>query len=143
MENFKDESFIAQYLSPKIIRDYKLFSLLDDEKSKDLLITAIHDEDGYQYIRQKLSAQYDLSIIEPNIQVYDVNVRGDRTLILRHVQYDSLPLHKNTQEVLKHMHLLWGFDVLLESVNSEGKVIASYRCPQEEENPEVSSPPTG
>ena len=27
MQNFKDESFIGQYLSPKVIRDFKLFSI--------------------------------------------------------------------------------------------------------------------
>ena len=32
MRNFKDESFIQQFLSPKIIRDFHFFSLLDDEK---------------------------------------------------------------------------------------------------------------
>ena len=32
MRNFKDESFIAQYLSPKLIRDLKLFAMLDDDQ---------------------------------------------------------------------------------------------------------------
>ena len=31
MRNFKDESFIGQYLSPKVIRDLRLFAILDDE----------------------------------------------------------------------------------------------------------------
>ena len=29
MENFKDESFISQFLSPKLIRDFKLFTIID------------------------------------------------------------------------------------------------------------------
>lgn len=33
MRNFKDESFITQYLSPKLIRDLKLFSIMDDDRS--------------------------------------------------------------------------------------------------------------
>ena len=32
MENFKDESFIQQYLSPKVIRDFHLFCILDEEE---------------------------------------------------------------------------------------------------------------
>ena len=30
MRNFKDESFISQYLSPRLIREFKLFSILDE-----------------------------------------------------------------------------------------------------------------
>lgn len=136
MENFKDESFIAQYLSPHLIREFKLFSILDDESNKDILVTNIHDDHGYQDIRQKLATQYNLSMIEPNIQVYNVNIRGDRSLLLRHVQYDKLPLAKSAEEVLKHLYLLWGFQINLETVNEEGKVIASFQCPMEEKLPE-------
>ena len=32
--------------SPKVIRDLKLFSVLDDDQKDDLLIPAIHDEPG-------------------------------------------------------------------------------------------------
>ena len=52
MRNFKDESFIGQYLSPKLMRDFKLFAILDDEKEKEYLISAIHDESGYQHVRE-------------------------------------------------------------------------------------------
>jgi spore cortex formation protein SpoVR/YcgB (stage V sporulation) len=50
MSSFKDESFILQYLSPKVIRDLKLFSILDDDQKDDLLVPAIHDEGGYRII---------------------------------------------------------------------------------------------
>ncbi len=129
MRNFKDESFIAQYLSPKMIRDLKLFSLLDDDKKSELEISAIHDEQGFQYIRQALSNQHNLSIIEPNIQVYSVDVRGNRSLTLRHIQYNHQPLNINTQEVLKHLYRLWGFDVALESVDADGNIVETSIFP--------------
>ena len=34
MRNFKDESFIGQYLSPKLMRDLRLFSIVDDEHAE-------------------------------------------------------------------------------------------------------------
>ncbi|MFW2373041.1 MAG: SpoVR family protein [Gammaproteobacteria bacterium] len=120
MRNFKDESFISQYLSPKLIRDFKLFSILDDDHKKAIEITAIHDDDGYQYIRQALSDQYNLGSIEPNIQVYNVDLKGDRSLTLRHTQYNRMPLDKSAKEVLKHVARLWGFKVRLETVSSDG-----------------------
>lgn len=129
MRNFKDESFIAQYLSPKLIRDLKLFVVHDDDRSSDLVITAIHDEAGYQHIRTTLSDHFNLSNSEPNLQVYHVDKRGDRSLTLRHIQYNRRPLNQDVGEVLRHLHQLWGFKVRLESVDEEGKIQHVYAYP--------------
>ena len=126
MRNFKDESFIAQFLSPQVIRDFKLFSVLDDEDDDELEITGIHDEDGYRAVRQRLSDQYNLGNIEPNIQVYDVDTRGDRSLTLRHYRHNRRPLADNADEMLRHVRRLWGFSVFLESVDPDGRVIESF-----------------
>ncbi|HWH81804.1 MAG TPA: SpoVR family protein, partial [Burkholderiaceae bacterium] len=40
MRNFKDESFVGQYLSPKLMRDLRLFAILDDEKAEALQVSA-------------------------------------------------------------------------------------------------------
>jgi stage V sporulation protein R len=129
MENFKDESFISQYLSPNIIRQFKLFSILDDDNKNHLAVSAIHDELGYKEIREKLSQQYNLSNLEPNIQVHNVEVSGDRSLTLRYVPYARIPLADTRHEVVKHIHRLWGFDVRIEQgENGEYKVIAA--CPE-------------
>jgi len=133
MRNFKDESFIAQYLSPKVIRDLKLFSVLDDDARKELEITAIHDDNGYQQIRQSLARQYNLGSREPNIQVYKVNRRGDRSLTLRYFQHERRSLSSDTDEVLKHMARLWGFTVRLEMETEKGKVEVIAEAPVEHE----------
>ena len=122
MQNFKDESFVGQFLSPKLMRDMRLFSIHDDASERELLVSAIHDEDGYRQLRQTLSQQYDLGVREPNIQVWNVNLRGDRCLTLRHTQYQGRPLAADALEVLKHVARLWGFGVQLESVNSDGEL---------------------
>ena len=128
MQNFKDESFISQYLSPKVIRDFKLFSILDDDREMEVEVTSIHNEVNYQYIRQSLSEQYNLGSIEPNIQVYNVDRSGDRSLTLRHNQYSRMPLDKSTNEVMKHVRRLWGFDVYLETVAKSGSVVQTFEC---------------
>lgn len=129
MRNFKDESFIAQYLSPKLIRDLKLFQLVDDDRCTELQIPAIHDAQGYQSIRDALSRQYNLGYLEPDIQIYNVNLQGDRALTLRHYQHHRIPLGSNTNSVLKHLHALWQFPVAIETVDSENKIISEYTCP--------------
>ncbi|MFT6976468.1 MAG: stage V sporulation protein R [Shewanella psychromarinicola] len=133
MEHFKDESFISQYLSPKVIRDFKLFGVLDDQKRSQLSISAIHDDQGYQDIRNILSQQYNLSNIEPNIQVQKVQVDGDRSIILRYIPFDNIPLADNHQEVLKHLHRLWGFNVTLEQIDDSGDVSTLSTCPDTKE----------
>ncbi len=129
MRNYKDESFIGQFLSPKLMRDFRLFAIHDDEKMSDLQVAAIHDDAGYRELRQALSLQYVLGTREPNIQAWNVNLRGDRTLTLHHTQYQDRPLGDSTQELLKHMARLWGFGVCLESVNSAGTVTKKWSLP--------------
>jgi len=129
MRNFKDESFIAQYLSPRLIREFKLFSVLDDDAQEQLEISNIHDDRGYRYIRQSLADQYNLGSREPNIQVYNVNRRGDRSLTLRHTQYSRRPLAESAEQVVRHIARLWGFTVRLESVVEEqDKVELVHEC---------------
>lgn len=129
MRNYKDESFILQFLSPRMIREMKLFTITDNSELTTLRVTAIHDDSGYQQIREDLSASYNIGNREPNIQVYNVNVRGDRSLTLRHYIHNGQPVGESTEEVLKHVHVLWGFDVHMESVTPEGTVDKSFHCP--------------
>ncbi|WP_263081246.1 SpoVR family protein [Endozoicomonas sp. Mp262] len=129
MKNFKDESFILQFLSPKVMRDMHLFSITDDEGKSYLEIDAIHDDSGYKAIREALAKQYNIGEQEPNIQVYDVDIRGDRKLTLRHFQHQGRPLDNNTRELLKHIHKLWQFDIELQSVDN-GHIRTRHHCPE-------------
>ena len=122
MRNYKDESFVAQFLSPKIMRHFHLFAVVDDDKESELEISAIHNNQGYQKIRETLSNQYNLSMNEPNIQIWDVDVRGNRALTLRHTPHQRVPLADTHDEVLKHLHQLWGFEVRLETTDEHGEV---------------------
>ena len=122
MRNFKDESFVGQYLSPQLMREFRLFAVLDDDRERRLKVEAIHDETGYRAVRSLLSEQYDLSHREPNIQVWSANVHGDRTLTLRHYLHRRRPLADNRDELLRHVAALWGFPVQLEEEDESGLV---------------------
>jgi stage V sporulation protein R len=127
-KNFKDESFISQYLSPHLIRKLKLFNTIDNDKKNYIEIDAIHNEQGYQRIREALSEQYNLSNIEPNIQVYNVDMTGDRALTLRYYPHNSISLSDNIDEMMRHVHRLWGFDVVLEQGDGENATKELTRC---------------
>ncbi len=128
MRNFKDESFISQYLSPKVIRDMKLFTILDDDQRDSLEVSAIHDERGYKYIRSALSEQYNLGSREPNMQVYKVDRRGDRSMTLRYEAHKHRPLNQETDDVLKHLVRLWGFTVRVESLKDNDSYEVTHEC---------------
>ena len=122
MGNFKDESFIAQYLSPKLMRDFRFFAVVDDDKEDKLQIAAIHDDPGYRELRRMLSEQYNLGSREPDLQVWNVDFRGDRSLTVRHFQHQRRPLGVNTDKVMAYLASLWGFPVRLESQAEDGSV---------------------
>ena len=128
MRNFKDESFIAQYLSPKLIREFKLFSVRDDDSEDKLEISAIHDDAGYRAVRQQLAEQYNLGNREPNIQVYNVDVYGNRTLTMRHYMHNRRPLGETTPEMLRHIARLWGYNVRMECVDQDGVATTVGLC---------------
>ena len=111
------------------MRDFNLFSIVDDSKNSELEVGAIHDDSGFKYIREKLSNQYNLSMNEPNIQIVDLNIKGDRALYLEHIQTNDRPLSEDTQEVIKHLHTLWGFDIHLSTIHND-KVIQEFHCPE-------------
>ena len=122
MRDFKDESFVQQFLSPKVMRELRLFGIVDDDQEQEIEVAAIHDPSGFRAVRELLASQYNLGDREPNIQVARVDVKGDRSLTLRHTQHNRCPLGQSTDQVLRHFHRLWSFPVHLESV-SDGDVV--------------------
>jgi stage V sporulation protein R len=126
MRNYRDESFILQFLSPKVIREFHLFALEDDDRKNTINVSAIHNDEGYRTVRESLSQQYNLSQQEPDIQVFKVEVRGDRSLTLHHTLNNRRPLNTEVNEMLRHVHRLWGYEVHLHSVETDGRVVRSY-----------------
>ncbi|MCZ6619360.1 MAG: SpoVR family protein [Gammaproteobacteria bacterium] len=132
MRDFKDESFVLQFLSPKVMRDLRLFGVVDDDQESDIEVSAIHDSGGYCRVRELLASQYNLGDQEPNIQVVHVDLTGDRTLTLHHAQHARRPLGPTTDDVLKHLHRLWGFPVRLQSLWQD-EIVETVSCPKIDE----------
>jgi stage V sporulation protein R len=113
--NYRDESFVRQFLSPHLIRTMKLFVLNDKSAESVYHIDAIHDEIGYRKVRNALAQSYDVSGAEPDIQVVDVDLLGDRQLILKHNVRNGVRLAEASRDqTLRHVRKLWGYEVRLE-----------------------------
>ena len=113
-KNYRDESFVRQFLSPKVIRDFKLFSLENVSEKDHYLVTNIHNEKGYRRIRSLLADYYTLSNHIPNIEAWDVNITGDRELKLKLTCHDGCGLDdSDANATLQHIANLWGYDARL------------------------------
>ncbi|MGH7044668.1 MAG: SpoVR family protein [Acetobacteraceae bacterium] len=116
--NYRDESCILQFLSPRLIRQFGLFHVLDDAEEPHLTVQAIHDERGYRKIQRALAKQYDIAWTLPDIQVVDVDLDGDRKLVLHHRALNRVLLEeRDARQVLQHLADLWGYDVVLKEID--------------------------
>ncbi len=75
-----------------------MFRLLDDTADPMLLVDAIHDEEGYRSIRRSLAQSYDPGLNDADIQVVDVDLSGDRQLMLEHRTHPGQLLAKKDAE---------------------------------------------
>ena len=126
VENYRDESFIRQFLSPTMIRKMRLFVLNNNADKDHYQVEHIHNRSGYKGVRESLASQYEVGNMLPDIQVYDANFKGDRALMLHHNMLNGRQLNKETDDVLKHIKRLWGYQVKLESRDENGVMKKSF-----------------
>jgi spore cortex formation protein SpoVR/YcgB (stage V sporulation) len=126
--NYRDESFINQFLSPRLMRQMRMFHLCDDPaQTEGVKVSAIHDERGYRRVRRELARQHDVGFIDPNIEVVDVDLAGDRRLVLRHTVVNGAVLEEaDAKRVLQHLADLWTYDVLLREVDDSGTILKEH-----------------
>jgi len=125
--NYRDESFIGQFLSPHLIRKLRLFHLHDDPAEREgMKVEAIHNERGFRHIRRELARQYDVGCTDLNIDVVDVDLAGDRRLVLRHTLGAGLLAEKDAKRVLQHLADLWGYEVVLSEVDANEAVLREH-----------------
>jgi len=129
--NYRDESFIQQFLSPTLMRKWKLFKVHDIAKETYMKIDHIHNEDGFKEIRKALAKQNSLGYREPEILVNNVNLNGSRQLFLRHNRYNGVGLNQQqARKVLTNLEFLWGYPASIDSFESIKMLDGSWeeRC---------------
>jgi spore cortex formation protein SpoVR/YcgB (stage V sporulation) len=119
--DYRDESFVLQYLSPKVIRDLKLCALYDKEDSKAYTVSHVHDDDDVLTVRKLLAEQYAIANSIPDIEIVEVDWDGDRSMTLHYtVQDKQLLKYKDLHATLEYLRFLWGFKVKIDYFNPDG-----------------------
>jgi stage V sporulation protein R len=117
--DYRDESFILQFLSPALMREFRLFAVGDDAKDQSMRVAAIHDEQGYRELRRRLAGHYDVASQDPDLQVTDADLSGSRRLTITHSVRNGVLLDKTEAErTLQYIAQLWGYRVKL--IETEG-----------------------
>lgn len=126
--DFRDESFVRQFLSPKLMREFHMFRLDDRPDEDDYVVGAIHDERGYRRLRRSLADSYDPGETRPRIEVVDADLRGTRELTLHHTVRRGRTLDPlETRRTLRQLAYLWGYSVVLKEVDEEsGDLLATH-----------------
>lgn len=115
VRNYRDESFVSQFLSPTIMRKWGLFEISNNERNDFVEVTSIQNERGYNRIRQSLSQQYSSTSQQANIQVINASLKSDRRLTLKYESTNGSALDEDSKnQVLKHIQYLWGYAVTIE-----------------------------
>lgn len=124
--NFKDESFILQYLSPKVMRDLKLFTIHDNEDDSKYLVSEIHDDEGYKTIRMKLSQSYNIGNHIPDLYVEGWDARKSRSLFLCYQEKDRVELEIEEggggENVMSLIKQLWNYPLYFKYIHTDGEI---------------------
>jgi stage V sporulation protein R len=112
--NYRDESFVTQFLSPALIREWQLFEVTNEQKEKHYLISGIQNKTYYNDIRNTLSKQYSIQSWQPDIQIINANLDTTRTLQLRYNAINEAQLTNTKYDVMEHIEKLWGYHVVME-----------------------------
>jgi stage V sporulation protein R len=127
MQNYRDESFLLQFVTPKLVRDFRLMSIATDEGQDHWTVSHTAGAEGFKSIRSRLAAQYRLETWMPEISVVRYGRDTDRKLVLQYQAYHGRGLvEEETVQTLKQLRQLWGFDVALEAVDQNGAVLRTY-----------------
>jgi len=119
--NYRDESFVHQFLSPKVVRKMKLFKVVDDSREDHFVIDAIQNREGFKDIRSRLARSYELDDWCPKVEVSNADIKGDRTLTLTYYRERGRNIGGSWQVILSHVQSLWGHKVKL--VTARGNTI--------------------
>lgn len=150
--NYRDESFIRDFLSPSLIRKLKLFSIETKEEDKLYKIGAIHNKEDYDLIRNKLAEQYSWQSMIPEVEVtctssqIDLNVeRANKLDInigaisentttkedeLRLLLKDNHSNKFNEDELIRmkyYLRAIWKSNVYIYVVDNENSIIQEVK----------------
>lgn len=128
VENYKDETAILEFLTPNLIRKLKLFNLETTAWSNEYTIAATHTNKDHDEIRKKLSRQFNLFSMVPDVECWATgNIKKELlTLNLEIRTFLNNSLDKEYLDaIVQYLQFLWGPQIEITHRSSNGNVLWS------------------
>ena len=127
VENYKDDSFIRQFLSEEVVKEYKMMEISNKEKDSYIEVSGIQNKTDFDSIRESLADNYSLAVMQPNIEIINANITGNRYLEMNHTSYNGSKLDKKTMiNTLAYMHKLWGYPTTMQTTYPDGSKVVDH-----------------
>ena len=122
ISQYRDDSFLLQYLTPRVARDLKLFAFSADAGATEWNVDAVQDLEGFSVVRSQLARHYQLDQQVPEIEVFDFARANTRALTLRYRPIAGRQLDTEAAtRVMRHVKRLWNFPIrMLEAEEGAG-----------------------
>ena len=114
-KNYRDDSAIQQFLSPNLIREMRLFSFVNNQDSKEYIISDVHNDRGYRNIRNHLAEENNIGKKLPDIQITGVDFNTRRCLLTNYTSDKVILRDGDDMKTLSFFQELWGFPVTMET----------------------------
>jgi spore cortex formation protein SpoVR/YcgB (stage V sporulation) len=120
--NFRDSSFIQQYLTPKLVRDFKLLKVNSRDENSYIEITGTHEDEDFKEIRKAVEGSYNYFGLIPYITIQGASLKGTRTLFVNVVEkYNRQVDVESLSRSLDMLKKLWPFPICMKYRSFFGK----------------------
>lgn len=109
--NYRDESFIRQFLSKDVVKKFKLATLEDNAANDFMQISEVHDDEDFEKLKETLAYSWSHENYMPTIEIVEEN---DTRVLLRHYRTHGVKIeHYSAAKTLEAFERLYGKSVIL------------------------------
>lgn len=120
--NYRDETFILQFLSEDVVKDFKLAALKDDTDTFVYKIEQVHDSESFEDLKVVFAKEWSHNNYFPSIEITNESI--DKVITLSYRSENGVLLdYKQAKETLKFFNALWGGSNELLYFDENGKPI--------------------
>ena len=116
MRNYKDSSFVEEFLSQNVIEKFNLFSINYDQGDDYVTVEDIHDDQGYKNIKKHFSDVFDFSSKKPIMKIVNANINDSRYLEIEITRVKDQKMSEDSRKVFNNIEELWGYPVSVQYI---------------------------
>ncbi len=136
VENYRDESLVCQFLSPKVIRDLRLGVIDDNQDDPCYNVIATHSDDEVLKVRQHLASHYSLDTLLPQLEIVQADAHGQSTLHISHRTTRGRWLDEDVLNQIrdyKYFDMFWPGGTTIYSTDEETSQIYKFTGDKDDE----------